>query len=520
MSNLGNTLGGDDQPADVTMQQGSMPNVGQDATQAPTLAPQSTLAGVVGPTQQQQAEHVAGSSRLLNIIKAVANVGSNALAGIPSQGRPSFINGLGQGVRSAQAAQAQQQEIKFKDQDSQLRIANLHNADLELQNRTQTQQDAHQVMQEHQDDYNEAHGIVNNPHPNVGDAVTQTLKAQTAANGAAEIVPGTSLSADGKTINVPDGSSETQAGMLGKYKELAGKIPGIVSFPGMDKAQFVPSANVDQMTHALAGFNPDGSPMSHDQLKNLIPALQSQRDALAKGSNTTPYQLGTLDSLIGIYKANEKNHSDAEDVATAKAAQHAGAKKQAEKQGELAAENTPEAIKGAADKAAAIAKATYQYKADLQDNAASDKGDKSGNWVQGATANQKTKAGLAENIAENAMAAAAIIKKRPDLFGSGAGRITSLEQMTGNNDPDIAKMGQIIHNIALANNGVHGSKAHEEVTETTNTLLNGFKNGPRAMAGALKGLTDSVQTFVDDARPETYATHSKKLGVLNGMVKR
>lgn len=142
-----------------------------------------------------------------------------------------------------------------------------------------------------------------------------SVQAQTTANGAASIPPGTHLVHDGEIINVPSDDPNTQAGLLKKYRELAGVIPGIPAFPGMDKADHVPAGNLDVMTHALGGYMPSGSPMTHDQLKSLIPAVQAQRAALAKSGNATPYQLQTLDNLINIYQANEKNHSDAEDAA-------------------------------------------------------------------------------------------------------------------------------------------------------------------------------------------------------------
>jgi hypothetical protein len=55
------------------------------------------------------------------------------------------------------------------------------------------------------------------------------------------VAPGTHLAADGKTTNISSDDPNTQAGMLEKYKQLAGVIPGISAFPGMDKAQFVPA---------------------------------------------------------------------------------------------------------------------------------------------------------------------------------------------------------------------------------------------------------------------------------------
>jgi len=47
--------------------------------------------------------------------------------------------------------------------------------------------------------------------------------------------------------------------------------------------------------------------------------------------------------------------------------------------------------------------------------------------------------------------------------------------------------------------------------------LNNFKNGPAAVAGALRATVGSVQTFIDNGRPETYRTHSKQGGALKGM---
>jgi hypothetical protein len=149
-------------------------------------------------------------------------------------------------------------------------------------------------------------------------------------------------------------------------------------------------------------------------------------------------------------------------------------------------------------------------------NAKAAQGD-SPEWKPKVTADQKKKADLSENIAVNAEAVAQILKKRPDLVGTIAGRFTNIQQVMGNNDPDISAIGTHIHNIAMANSGVHGFRSHEGVRDNEAQLFNNFKNGPRAVGGALKASVDSVQTFVDAARPETYKTHSKMGGVLKGM---
>jgi hypothetical protein len=108
--------------------------------------------------------------------------------------------------------------------------------------------------------------------------------------------------------------------------------------------------------------------------------------------------------------------------------------------------------------------------------------------------------------------------KRPDILGTVGGRFTNAEQMIGNNDPDISALGVHVHNMAMANSGVHGFRSQEGVESYERQLLNNFKNGPAAMAGALRASTGSVQTFIDNARPDTYKTHSKMGGAVRGMM--
>src|SRR5579862_603795 len=199
------------------------------AVPAPQIAP-SDMAASAGPSPsfptppQQPAAPAPQPSRLKAILSAVANTVDTGLSGVSDKGRPGFIQGLGSGARAEQQNIAQQNAVKFQDFDTQVRLANLHHQDQELQLRTQEQQDAHQKAQDEQADFDEAHGISYDPHPNDGQAVMDTLASQTATNGAASVPAGTHLSADGKTVNVPDNSPETQAGLLTKYKQLQGPL--------------------------------------------------------------------------------------------------------------------------------------------------------------------------------------------------------------------------------------------------------------------------------------------------------
>src|SRR6266513_2374180 len=97
----------------------------------PSVTPQTTSVDN-GSNDLQEAQATQPQSRLQAIISAVAKVGSTGLAGIPERGRPSFVTGLGSGARAEKQVEATQQAIKFRDFDSQVRLAQLHNQDLKL----------------------------------------------------------------------------------------------------------------------------------------------------------------------------------------------------------------------------------------------------------------------------------------------------------------------------------------------------------------------------------------------------
>lgn len=489
---------------DVSMPDAAISNptpVTNPTPQAPTPA---------APAQPQ--------SRLAGILGAVANTASTSLAGIPAGGRPSFLGGLGEGARSEKAAQATQQAIKFKTFDDQVRMAELHNQDLKLQNDTQEQTDAHSKAELDMRAFANEHGVNYDTISNHGPAVMEHLTAQTQANGAASVPPGTHVSADGKSIYVPQQGQATQDGQKAMYSALAPALglPGLP--PGAD---FVPPKMLNMLTNKVNGFDINGAPIKHEDLPGMLSATQTQRDTLAK-NGASDSQLKTLDNMIGIYKAN-LNGLDAH------AAKVAGDNAQATKAGQIAAETSPDAVKGEQGKAAGIKQAQLDVENSPNNQAAAARGaatkttaelnaKNNGSWNNNVGADEKKKAELAENIAFNANEVAKMVMKRPDILGSVAGRFTSAQQMIGNNDPDISALGVHIHNMAMANSGVHGFRSQEGVESYERQLLNNFKNGPAAMAGALRASTGSVQTFIDNARPEGYKTHSKQGGAVRGML--
>ena len=300
-------------------------------------------------------------------LSTVARTVSTGLAGIPDKGRPSFISGLGSGARAENAAQAAQQEIKFRTFDDQVRAANLHNQDLQMQQQNEDQQAARQAAVDFQTEAIGKQGGTIDTHPNDGTSVMQTLQAQTAANGAATITPGTHISPNGKDINIPANNPQTMSAQLKNYKDMVGILPGLPSTPNIPDPSSVKNmsdvtnarANMgkafDIFTHLTNGHNVDGSVYTHQQLNNLIPAYQAQIDSHTAKGDLSEYQMGTLKNTLSILQADEQNHSDAEDEANAKAAAQkaaqagavAGAQSQAKLPATIAAQNNAAANKAA-----------------------------------------------------------------------------------------------------------------------------------------------------------------------------
>ena len=279
-------------------------NGGDPSQDAPPAAPipqadpaalqQAATGGVA------QATPAPSGSRLGAIVQAVAKVASTALSGIPDKGRSSFVTGLGEGARSAQAVQANQQAIKFRNFDDQVRLAQLHNQDVKLQNDTQAQTDAHVKAELDNRTLAESLGIDYDTLPSHGPTVMDHLTAQTAANGAASVPPGTHLSGDGNTINIPKDTQATRDGQKQMYSMLAPAL-GLPSLS--PSAQFVPPKSMDMLTNKLHGFDLTGNPIKHDDLPGVIGAEKTLRDQL-ETSGASPQQLQAVDNVIAIHQAN------------------------------------------------------------------------------------------------------------------------------------------------------------------------------------------------------------------------
>jgi hypothetical protein len=90
-----------------------------------------------------------------------------------------------------------------------------------------------------------------------------------------------------------------------------------------------------------------------------------------------------------------------------------------------------------------------------------------------------------------------VVKRRPDKIGMLAGRATNVEQMLGSNDPDLVAIGNAVHNFAMANAGIHGSRSHENVVDAENMLLNHMRNGPEGMMGGIRTNQNNLNRIIN-----------------------
>lgn len=105
---------------------------------------------------------------------------------------------------------------------------------------------------------------------------------------------------------------------------------------------------------------------------------------------------------------------------------------------------------------------------------------------------------LASNAIQNLDDIVGLIHQNPDLFGSLSGRITTVREMMGSDDPSIRQIAIAAHNYALASAGVHGTRSQGAVEKTENELLNHWKDGDVAVLGGIAQAKKSLNNFVEN----------------------
>jgi hypothetical protein len=115
------------------------------------------------------------------------------------------------------------------------------------------------------------------------------------------------------------------------------------------------------------------------------------------------------------------------------------------------------------------------------------------------SADETRRADLAENMNENLNQLEDILKRRPELFGPIAGRVTGLKGMIGTSDPDVAALKTLEEQIGMAMVGAHAMRNAQHVETAANSLVNALHNEPKAIEGAISAARKSLKTFTGDA---------------------
>lgn len=118
------------------------------------------------------------------------------------------------------------------------------------------------------------------------------------------------------------------------------------------------------------------------------------------------------------------------------------------------------------------------------------------------TADEQRRADLAKNMNENLDAYEEIVKRRGDLFGPVAGRLTGMKESVGTDDPDVAALKILEEQMGMAMVGAHAMRNAQHVSAAANAVVNGRKNQPGAVLNSIKQARNSLQTFINDAEPK------------------
>ena len=288
-----------------------------------------------------------GPSRLMSTLAAIVSTG---LSGIPDKGRPSFVTGLGSGARAAQAAQANQQAIKFRNYDDSVRAAQLAVEEKHAQNADEEHQ-AHmtEFAQSQADRMTANTGMTYTyvRNDDDGSAVLNHLQTGMAnsPDGKVSVPPGTIPAPDGWLVPNKGSDEVAQA----NTKDFNSRAP-FYGFNPTPSGQVVKPFAYDSLTQQSRGYKlqADGhtAVMTPEEIRDLTDNMSSELAKYKQRPNADPNTIAAvqqdMDHLNGLADIHEQRNNDAISKAQQQSATGAGLN------------------------AGAIAKAQFPYKDQLQ----------------------------------------------------------------------------------------------------------------------------------------------------------
>lgn len=122
------------------------------------------------------------------------------------------------------------------------------------------------------------------------------------------------------------------------------------------------------------------------------------------------------------------------------------------------------------------------------------------------TVADKNRASLAHVANDNLDQVEDIINRRPEIVGKLGGRISQASDLIGSNDPDLVALGNAVHNFAMANAGIHGSRSHENVVDAEKELINNMKSGVQGIQGGIKANRSNLKAIIERVEGAPKAT--------------
>jgi hypothetical protein len=120
-----------------------------------------------------------------------------------------------------------------------------------------------------------------------------------------------------------------------------------------------------------------------------------------------------------------------------------------------------------------------------------------------------------------------LAQQRPDLWGGlgqGAyflgGRGTTLRNMVGSSDPDVAEMKYLREQIGITQMGAHSVRSAQAIGPIADSIVNSFNTAPEAAVSTLQHAIEQLNTFTGvQTRPGVQGPQGAPTSTLTGKVK-
>lgn len=125
------------------------------------------------------------------------------------------------------------------------------------------------------------------------------------------------------------------------------------------------------------------------------------------------------------------------------------------------------------------------------------------------TGTERTRADLATSGREQLKDMQEIVKKHPEYFGPGAGRVTAFKNWIGSEDPEAKRFMTARNTLAEHGSGVFGARS--EAAATANAIASGeLKDNPAAILAALGQLDKAMGTIQSKGVVKTTGSNAAK----------